>query len=220
MGNKAHKGLFCVAAGLLLIAAALCLTGYNLWDDARVSAVVSESYEQVEKLIPKEEAIWQGTDSTGEILYPDYVLNPDMEMPTLEIDGHDYIGTLEIPTLELSLPVLSEWSYPNLKLGPCRYTGSAYRDDLVIAAHNYTRHFGSLKHVSVGDEVRFTDMDGNVFSYTVSEVEQMNPTAIEDLNAGDWALSLFTCTLGGQSRLVVRCCPAADSAAVFGGSKS
>lgn len=138
--NKAgRRGRAWIAAGVLLIAAALCMAGYNLWDDVRASASVSESYEQIEELIPKGETVWQGTDSAGEIRYPDYVLNPDMEMPTLEIDGHDYIGTLEIPALELSLPVLSEWSYPNLKIAPCRYTGSAYRDSLVIAAHNYTR---------------------------------------------------------------------------------
>lgn len=51
----------------------------------------------------------------------------------------------------------------------------------------------------------FTDADGNVFSYAVSGVEQLSPTAIGELEAGGWALSLFTCTLGGQYRVVVRC---------------
>ncbi|MDO4316080.1 MAG: sortase [Oscillospiraceae bacterium] len=213
MKNTNRKGRVCVAAGALLILAALCLTGYNLWDDRRAAEAVSGSYEQLAALIPAGDAVWQGTDSTGEICYPDYVLNPDMEMPTREIDGHDYIGTLDIPALELSLPVISRWSYPNLKLAPCRYTGSAYQDDLVIAAHNYTRHFGNLKHLSVGDEVRFTDVDGNVFSYTVSGLEQLAPTAVGELQAGGWALTLFTCTLGGQYRVAVRCVPAEPSAA-------
>lgn len=200
-----HKGRACVAAGALLIAAALCMTGYNLWDDARASAAVSDSYGQLEALIPAGDAVWQGTDSTGEPCYPDYVLNPGMEMPVQEIGGLAYIGILDIPVLELSLPVLSEWSYPNLKAAPCRYTGSAYQGSLIIAAHNYTRHFGSLKHISIGDEVMFTDMDGNVFSYTVSELEQLAPTAAEEMQAGDWTLTLFTCTLGGQYRVAVRC---------------
>lgn len=206
MENKrTRKGRAFVAAGLLLLLAALGLTGYNLWDDARASASASEGYEQLEKLIPKGEAVWQGTDSAGEVLYPDYVLNPDMEMPTLEIDGHDYIGTLEIPSLELSLPVLSEWSYPKLKLGPCRYTGSVYRDDLVIAAHNYTRHFGSLKNLAEGDTVIFTDVDGNVFTYEMAVMETLMPTETEEMTGGDYDLTLFTCTYGGQSRVTVRC---------------
>ena len=42
-------------------------------------------------------------EEPGEV--PDYVLFPDMEMPTIEVDGHDYIGTLSIPELGLELPV-------------------------------------------------------------------------------------------------------------------
>ncbi len=168
------------------------------------------SYRKLEERIPKGEEVWQGTDSMGEVYYPDYVLNPDMEMPTLEVGGQEYIGTLKIPALGLALPVLNQWSYPNLKIAPCRYTGSAYQDNLVIAAHNYTRHFGGLKNVSVGDEVLFTDADGNAFTYMVSELEQLPPTAIGEMQAGDWALSLFTCTVGGRYRMVVRCVDAAS----------
>lgn len=217
----------CIAAGLLLIAAALGLTAYNIWDDNRAAASVSEHYAQLDRRIPKGEQVWQGpesaqtaeTDSGGalgasEARYPDYVLDPSMPMPTIEVDGNDYIGTLEIPALELSLPVLSEWSYPNLKIAPCRYRGSAYLDDLVIAAHNYSQHFGRLKELATGDAVRFTDADGNVFSYVVSELEQLEPTAVDQLHAGDWPLSLFTCTVGGQYRVVVRCSAAEEIAPI------
>lgn len=208
MGNKrARKGRVCVAAGLLLIVAALGLTGYNVWDDLRAADSVSGGYVRLAALIPRGEEVWQGENSAGEKCWPDYFLDPNMEMPTLEIDGQEYIGTLEIPALEMALPVLSEWSYPNLKIAPCRYTGSVYLNSLIIAAHNYTRHFGSLKNIHVGDEVRFTDVDGNTFYYEASVVEQLDPTAIEELKAGDWSLSLFTCTLGGQYRVVVRCIP-------------
>lgn len=203
--KKMHKGRVCIAAGLLLIAAALALTGYNLWDDRRAAASVSDGYVRLSALVPKGDAVWQGVNSAGEMRWPDYVLDPNREMPTLEIDGNEYIGTLEIPVLELSFPVLSAWSYPNLKLGPCRYTGSAYQDNLIIAAHNYTKHFGSLKRLEIGDAVVFTDVDGNIFSYTVSDLEQLDGAAVEEMQAGGWALSLFTCTLGGQYRVVVRC---------------
>ena len=43
---------------------------------------------------------------------PDFVLNPGKEMPTVSVDGSDCIGVLEVPALELSLPVMSGWSYP------------------------------------------------------------------------------------------------------------
>lgn len=119
--------------------------------------------------------------------------------------GVDYIGTLEIPALGLSLPIISEWSYPNLKLSPCRYQGSAYTDDLVLAGHNYPSHFGSLKNLYADDEIIFTDIDGNKFNYVVVEQEVLAATAIEEMSSGNWDLTLFTCTIGGKSRMAIRC---------------
>lgn len=136
---------------------------------------------------------------------PAFVRYPDMEMPTKEIDGETYIGVVEIPSLELSLPVMSDWSYPQLKKAPCRYVGSVYSHDVVICGHNYDRHFGRLKELIPGDEVRFTDMDGNVFRYSVCAVEQLAKTAVEEMQTGDWDLTLFTCTKGGVMRVTVRC---------------
>ena len=136
---------------------------------------------------------------------PDYVLNPEMEMPVSSIDGLDFIGILEIPAIDLKLPVASEWSYANLDTAPCRYAGSAYLDTLVILGHNYPAHFQKLKNLHQGDAIRFTDTDGNLFSYTVSDFEQLRPDQVTDMVSGDWDLTLFTCTVGGQLRLAVRC---------------
>ena len=141
----------------------------------------------------------------GEVEIPDYVLDPNHEMPVRNIGGEDYIGVLEIPSLGLMLPVMSEWSYPRLKIAPCRYTGSAYQGNLIIAAHNYRSHFGNLKELCEGDVVCFTDMDGNVFSYEVMFLEVLQPTDVDEMESGDWDLTLFTCTVGGKSRVTVRC---------------
>ena len=128
-----------------------------------------------------------------------------MSMPIETINGINYIGVLDIPAINRELPVLSEWDYSNLKIAPCRYAGSAYLDNMVLCAHNYDIHFGSLKNLSYGDEIIFTDMDGNVFTYKVIEIETLQPTAIEEMTIGDWDLTLFTCTVGGATRVAVRC---------------
>lgn len=197
------KGSLLIFLGLLLIVAALSLAAFNLWDGSRAAA----SAERVLLKLPPE---IHGTPSgerpaAAEAVIPDYILDPCREMPTAEVEGRAYIGVLEIPALALELPVIGEWSYPALKVAPCRYAGSAYLDDLVIAAHNYTRHFGRLKELSEGDAVTFTDMDGNVFHYQVAVLETMVPTAVEEMTSGDYALTLFTCTVGGQSRIAIRC---------------
>lgn len=136
---------------------------------------------------------------------PLFVSHPNVEMPTQEIDGNSYIGVLEIPKFELSLPVMSEWSYPKFKKAPCRYVGSAYTGNLIIAAHNYDRHFGKIKTLELGDLVRFTDVEGNVFNYAVSGFETLGKKDVEQMEAGEWDLTLFTCTPGGAKRVTVRC---------------
>ena len=83
------------------------------------------------------------------------------------INGRDYIGVLSIPSLELELPVISQWDYPALKVAPCRYSGSLYQDNLIICAHNYASHFGKLKELQPGDIVLFTDMDEHVVTFQV-----------------------------------------------------
>lgn len=187
-----RKGTIWIVTGLLLIAAALCLTAYNLWDDIRAAREVEAAVERLEIGEP------------GEAL-PAYLLDPNMPMPVKTIDGLDYVGELLLPTLELELPVLNEWSYPLLQISPCRYAGSAYLDNLVIAAHNYNKHFGQIKNLALGDAVQFKDMDGNVFTYQVDEITTLEPTAVEEMTSGEWDMTLFTCTLGGQSRVTVRC---------------
>lgn len=150
-------------------------------------------------------------ESLEEAYIPDYILNPEMDMPEEEVDGQKYIGVLKIPVLSLELPVISEWSYPSLRIAPCRYAGSAYLNSMVIAAHNYYSHFGYLKDLSPGDEVTFTDVDGNIFRYEVSALEILSPFAVEEMTNGDWDLTLFTCTVGGQSRVTIRCAQAVTS---------
>ena len=206
MKRKGKAGNFLITAGSLLLAVALFLVGYNMVDEYRAGKTADHVLEVLRQQISiQEEQETQEDTALEQTELPDYVLNPDMEMPIQEIEGYDYIGMIDIPSLGLSLPVMSEWSYPKLKLAPCRYYGSAYTGCLTIVAHNYRTHFGLLREVPVGIQVFFTDVKGRQFSYEVSTVETIEATAIEDAVSSAWDLTLITCTTGGQARLAVRC---------------
>ena len=41
--------------------------------------------------------------------------------------------------------------------------------------------------------------------YRVVVLDILSPDAIEEMTAGDFDLTLFTCTYGGQSRVTVYC---------------
>lgn len=195
------RGLVCIALGVLLLLGAAGLTGYNFLDEKQAGENAAKAYELLRMA-----ALEPGELNLPEGILPVYEVNPEIDMPVVTIDGHDYVGYISIPSLDIDLPVMSEWSYPKMKIAPCKYWGSVYLDNMVICAHNYVNHFGRLGNAAVGDAVIFTDVEGNVFNYTVSELIQLNPNQTWDMVKGlDWDLTLFTCTASGRQRLTVRC---------------
>lgn len=190
--RKVSPGLVCIVLGVVLLLAAGGLYAYNRCEDAHAGAeaqtVVADLQQKVETPEPEAES--------GPL---------DPELPVVEVDGNEYVGEISIPAIGIDLPVMSEWSYPKLKISPCRQFGSSRTDDLVIAAHNYESHFGKIGTLALGDEVRFTDMDGIENHYTVSAIEVHDPTDVEAVEHSGHDLVLYTCTYGGKTRIVVFC---------------
>lgn len=174
---RKKTGTFCILLGIIMIFAAAGFAVYN--------AVQSKN----------------AAEASSEIL--DAMKNSDESEST--IDSSKYIGILKIPSLDIELPVMASWSYANLKTAPCRYYGSVETNDLVIAAHNYTRHFGKLSQIEIGADIQFTDVDGNIYNYTVGDIELLQPTDTEKMVQNDWDLTLYTCTWGAAKRVTVRC---------------
>lgn len=128
---------------------------------------------------------------------------PGIEMPGEKVNGHEYIGTLSIPSLGLKVPVQRNWSYENLSVSPCRYSGSAYAGNLAIIAHTY--HFGKLSSLALDATVTFTDMENNVFRYVVREKNTISPNDANEIAHSGYDLTLVTCTLSGTKRVAVYC---------------
>ena len=209
MKNAAYLfGILCILAGLLLFVR-------NLGEDREAGIEASDSLQVLADELREEEKGTQqpfcvdggrNIPGTGkETQQAVLSFYKDMEMPAKRVEGRRYIGILEIGSLRLKLPVLDTFSYRNIKVAPARFFGSVYDDNLILLAHNYQSHFGKLHLLQTGDEVSFTDMDGNRFRYTVAQVEVIGGMEREKLAEGDFDLCLFTCTLGGKNRVVVRC---------------
>ena len=194
-----RRGSILIALGVLLILGALGFAGYNVLDARRAAedadVVQTKLAQQIEQNKKEKKAPLPGQQPLGE------------EMSVEEIDGRRYIGTIEIPALKKKLPVLEDWSYENLKISPCRYSGSYYTDDMVLCAHNYSSHFNGLRWIDPGEEVIFTTVDGVEYRYIITYRETLFPTEVDRLLAADedCDLTLFTCYIGGRTRCVVRC---------------
>lgn len=196
-------GALCMILGTVLVGMALSLFLYNRWEGDQAEEASSEVLQDMLQVIQD--------SGKGQSVGSIYTYTPETvkEMTTETINGYEYIGYLSIPSLGLELPVMSEWSYAGLKIAVGRYAGSVYTDDLVICGHNYPRHFSQIKWLDPGTEIIFTDMDNNVWYYQVSNVETLQPTAVEQMigkvEGDEWDLTLFTCNTGGRTRRAVRC---------------
>jgi len=195
-------GIIFVILGVVLMMSALLLFLYNGLEDRNAQQEAESLLDDIQSVI-EDTTIPETTEVPLEVTEPEETLDP--EMPTLLIDGYEYIGYVSIPDLELELPVMSEWDYSRLKVAPCRHFGSSRTDDLVIAAHNYKSHFGYLKNLEIGAEILFTDMDGIENRYTLTRLETLSPDAVDAVQNSGHDLVLYTCTPGGATRVAAFC---------------
>lgn len=202
MENK-KAGIAFLFLGAVLILSALLLFLFNKSEDSAAGQRAGEVLEEMQEAMNESSAVVP--DQTEETTAPTETTEGSEEMTVVTIDGRDYIGYLNIPELELELPVIAKWSYDLLQIAPCRELGSTKTDDLVIAAHNYQTHFGRLKELKKGDSITFTDMDGVVSEYELSKLETVDPHKVEYVHNSGHDLVLYTCTFGGEFRVVAFC---------------
>jgi len=213
---RRNRGTLLMVSGALLLLAAGGLFYRNIQEEQMAEVYSAQTLSEIRLVIPtldeKSEAIVAAANDPNETALiaaqtqeaQDAVAETP-QMQTITVKEESYIGVIQIPSLNLELPVNSEWSYPKLKHSPCRYAGSYLDDTLVIAGHSVRAHFRGLRQIQVGASVVFTNAVGNVILYEVVSIEKLGSTEVGKLIHNDYDLTLFTCTPGGISRVVVRC---------------
>lgn len=206
---KRKLGIVCMILGIGLVLGAVYLSMFNQQEDASAQkssesvmpVLIQQIQENTKETLPASE-----TMPELEVYKPMNLLTEEeKKMTEVVIDGIPYIGYLSIPKLGLDLPIISTWNYQRLNVAPCRYAGTVRGENMVLMAHNYTSHFGKISQLEAGDTITFTDMDGEFTCYEVVGEDVLDSTAVEEMTAGVFDLTLFTCTYGGKYRLTVYC---------------
>lgn len=200
-------GIIFMILGAVLILAALGLFFFNTQEE---QAAQMHSEELITVL---QEEVQKAQEATADITEPDYLdhtpeeflTEEDLAMTEVVIKGHAYIGYVSIPDLKLQLPVMADYNNQKLQISPCRYSGTLRGKDLVIMAHSYKTHFGNLEALSEGSKIQFTDMDGKIWYYEVVIKDVLDATAVDEMVAGEYDMTLFTCTKDRQHRMTIRC---------------
>ena len=189
-------GIVLLTAGAVLVIAALLLFSHNRAEDRRAGESAEETLRLVEAAMAERETNGEtGTTPAPGAAEPDAVRS----------GAYDYIGYLVFPGYDLTMPVAATWSFPAMEISPCRHTGSVYNDNLVVAGHNYKTEFDVLFRLEAGDTVTFTDVDGNVFTYTVREFASVTPDDSDTVMNSGYALTMYTCNWDTSERVTVFC---------------
>jgi len=191
-------GIILVAVGLAAILSAGGLNLYNFFEEESAA----KDSNRIANLIISQINGDGGLDLERTSNRPE---GENDEMPLAMVDGEYYSGVLWIESLDLNIPVNRNLTYPNLKIAPCRYSGEAEDNDFVIAAHNYKSHFGRIAELTDGDEMVYYDVSGAKYVYrVVGSSSVVQPTDVDEVADSEYDLTLFTCTYGGATRVVVR----------------
>ena len=120
-------------------------------------------------------------------------------------------AVLNIPSLGINYPVLSDTSEELLKISLNKFWGPSPNTvgNSGIVGHNYKnkKMFGKLADIKNGDIVELTDNSGKTIKYAVYNKYVVNPEDVactSQLTNGNKEVTLITCTNYGKQRLVVK----------------
>lgn len=121
------------------------------------------------------------------------------------------IGTLKVPSLDITLPVISEMNDDLLKLSVCRFYGPMPNQvgNICIAGHNYNdgSFFSNIPRLSIGDSITLTDLSHNQTNYTVYEkyeISASDTSCTSQETNGQKEITLVTCNNFTGNRIIIK----------------
>lgn len=143
------------------------------------------------------------------------------EVPAADLTAYgikdEIIGVLEIPAMELTMPVYLGASYAHLAAGAAVLGNTSApiggnNTNCVIAGHRGWRgadYFRHIDRLTVGDTITLTNL-WETLTYTVADIQIIQPHEVEKIKIqqGCDLLTLVTChpyASGGRQRYVVYC---------------
>ena len=149
---------------------------------------------------------------------------PALDLSAYGLEKDEAIGVLQIPSIDVSLPIYSGASYGNLDKGAAVLTQTSLpiggeNTNTVIGAHrgwNAMDYLRDIEEVQLGDEVIVTSFWGELH-YTVVEIKVIDPDDIAQvrIRPGRELLTVFTChpyASGGKYRYLLICDRVAEEA--------
>lgn len=125
--------------------------------------------------------------------------------------SYNICGIINIPSIAVTYPILSETNDELLKVSVCKFMGPEPNSvgNLCIAGHNFTnnRAFSKLNELNVGDTIEITDLSGRKVEYKIYDAFIVSPTDLSSVSQrtnGKREVTLITCTNGNRQRRIIK----------------
>lgn len=219
MGNSKYGNVLTIVLIVIIIAiiALLGFFGYEAYrkkvieTDTQAAVDVFENMlnDQEDVEVEEEEAVTPNINVDD----VEYSTNTGSGSSAL-YNGFEVIGTIEIPTNNVKLPILapSALSLKGLETGVCTYDGMADLNESgsnsVLVAHNYRNgtFFSNNSKLEKGDIIYITDLSGTKMKYEVYQKYETSPSDMDYAvrETGEKSeISLSTCTTDSSKRLII-----------------
>ena len=127
----------------------------------------------------------------------------DNTMSVLSVDGTDFVGIVELPRYNSTLPVCADWG-KTFKY-PCRFSGSIYDGTMQVGATTQKGQYDFYRELSMGDTVIYTDAEGNRYTFSITSFVYEKHIDQDVLQQKDAALTLFIKNIYSFEYLIVFC---------------
>lgn len=191
--KKQNKGIvlkICILTGVLLLVASISALVYWQWSIYNSEKQAQSYVNTLFTLIPEpQNAIPEE--------------RRDNTMSVLSVDGTDFVGIVQMPRYNFTLPVCADWGQTSKY--PCRLNGSIYNSTLKIGATTQKGQYDFYREISVGDTVIFTDMEGNRYTLVITDLIYEKHADQASLTQKDAVLTLFIKNVYAFEYLIVFC---------------
>lgn len=184
--------LICIALGVALILGAVSVAAFTDLSGDRAQENTARILERAQALLP--ERVDHVPQERG-----------NNSMASMEIEGVNVAGILEVPRYGRTLPLGAIWDTGLVASMPCRFAGSIYDGSLIIGAVGEAGQLDFAARLEVGEEICLTDMEGGRYTYRIAAIHHAKHATLEKLQSGDYPLTVFVKDPETGEYLLIRC---------------
>lgn len=186
-----HLSKVSIVLGAVLLISAIAIMAFSGIRADRANRDAQQILEKLQPMLPEAE------DRVPE-------QRGNNAMASMEIQGVNIAGILELPKYGRTLPLAASWDTDLVSSMPCRFAGSIYDSSLIIGGVDSQEQFSFASRMEVGDRLYLTDMEGGRYTYCVAAIQHAQHATLDKLQAGEYPLTVFVKDSKTSEYLLIR----------------